>query len=262
MFTIASYINDVYIHCIREYHGTEALLQVMIGCIVLLHVEKLPITPVSNGISFSLQLRRRTPYGVSDDDRKTNKNPEVDLKDLRIKSARKDPTQRHSLLPLTMKIAALLSLFGSAAAFAPVSQTSASTTALSGWKDTGITAPVGFFDPMGFSAGKSDTIMNYYRESELKHGRVAMAACLGWFITSSGVHPAFNSELSSDPLKAAAELPLVGWLQFVLGCGAVEWLTEKIKERPGYVPGDLLGAAYWVDNSDEGWVDYQNKELK
>jgi hypothetical protein len=22
-----------------------------------------------------------------------------------------------------------------------------------------------------------------------------------------------------------------------------------------------LGAAYWVDDSDEGWVDYQNKEL-
>ena len=90
---------------------------------------------------------------------------------------------------------------------------------------------------------------------------VAMAACLGWFITAGGVHPAFNSELSSDPLEAAAQLPFVGWLQFILGCGAVEWLTEKIKARPGYVPGDILGAAYWVDNTDAGWVDYQNKEL-
>ena len=120
---------------------------------------------------------------------------------------------------------------------------------------------MGFFDPLGFSAGKSDEIMNAYRESELKHGRVAMAACLGWYITSAGVHPAFNSGLSSDPLEASQQLPFVGWLQFILGCGAVEWLAEKIKERPGYIPGDLLGAAYWVDNSDEGWVDYQNKEL-
>jgi len=135
---------------------------------------------------------------------------------------------------------------------------------LSAWKDDtiiGITAPVGFFDPMGFSEGKSDEIMTYYREAELKHGRVAMAACLGWYVTAAGVHPAFNSQLSNDPLKAAQELPLVGWIQFVLGCGAVEWLTTKIKERPGYVPGDLLGAAYWVDNSDEGWVDYQNREM-
>ena len=93
--------------------------------------------------------------------------------------------------------------------------------------------------------------MQYYREAELKHGRVAMAACLGWYLDAAGVHPAFNSELSNDPLKAMVELPAVGWLQFVLGCGAIEWLGVQIKNRPGYEPGDLLGAAYWVDNSDE-----------
>ena len=26
----------------------------------------------------------------------------------------------------------------------------------------------------------------------------------------------------------------------------------------GYKAGDVLGAAYWVDDSDGGWVDYQN----
>jgi hypothetical protein len=88
-----------------------------------------------------------------------------------------------------------------------------------------------------------------------------MAACLGWFITAGGTHPAFDGKLSSDPLEAAKELPFVAWLQFILGCGAIEWLGEKIKERPGYVPGDILGASYWVDNSDQGWVDYQNKEI-
>jgi len=132
------------------------------------------------------------------------------------------------------------------------------------WADetvVGITPPVGFFDPLGFSRGKSDEVMAMYREAELKHGRVAMAACLGWYITAAGVHPAFNSALSSNPLEAAKQLPTVGWIQFVLGCGAIEWLAQQIKDRPGYQPGDLLGAAYWVDNSDEGWVDYQNKEL-
>lgn len=164
-----------------------------------------------------------------------------------------------------MKIAPVLALIGSAAAFAPASQTRASSSTVSAWKDdtvVGILPPVGFFDPLGFASNKGDDVMSYYRESELKHGRVAMAACLGWYITASGVHPAFNSELSSDPLEAAKQLPLVGWLQFFLGCGAIEWLAEKIKERPGYVPGDLLGAAYWVDDSDEGWVDYQNKEIQ
>ena len=163
-----------------------------------------------------------------------------------------------------MKLATLFTLISSAAAFAPALKTTTSSTSLSAWKDetvVGITAPVGFFDPLGFSVGKSDETMLYYREAELKNGRVAMAACLGWFITSAGVHPAFDSSLSSDPLEAARQLPFVAWLQFILGCGAVEWLTEQIKKRPGYVAGDVLGAAYWVDNSDEGWVEYQNKEL-
>lgn len=163
-----------------------------------------------------------------------------------------------------MKISLLVALFGSAAAFAPVQQAKTSTTTLGAWKDdvvVGITAPVGFFDPFGLSAGKSDVTMAYYRESELKHCRIAMSACLGWFITSGGTHPAFSGSLSDDPVKAAVELPLVAWVQFFLGCSAVEWLTEQIKKRPGHVPGDLLGASYWVDNSDEGWVDYQNKEL-
>ena len=149
------------------------------------------------------------------------------------------------------------------AAFAPTTSLKQKTT-LSAWKDetvVGITAPVGLFDPLGLSVGKSDDVMAHYREAELKHGRVAMAACLGWYVTAAGVHPAFNSALSSDPLEAAKQLPLVGWLQFVLGCGAIEWLGEQIKQRPGYKPGDILGAAYWVDDSDEGWVDYQNKEI-
>jgi hypothetical protein len=162
-----------------------------------------------------------------------------------------------------MKVALLASLVASAAAFAP-SKTAPTSTSLNAWREdtvVGITPPVGFFDPLGLSKGQSDATMKYYREAELKHGRVAMAACLGWYLNAGGVHPAFNSALSNDPLKAMVELPAVGWLQFVLGCGAIEWLGQQIKERPGYVPGDLLGAAYWVDDSDEGWVMYQNKEI-
>jgi len=155
-------------------------------------------------------------------------------------------------------------LVSSASAFAPATSHLSKSSLSMSWADetvVGITPPVGFFDPLGFSRGKSDEVMAMYREAELKHGRVAMAACLGWYITAAGVHPAFNSALSSNPLEAAKQLPTVGWIQFVLGCGAIEWLAQQIKDRPGYQPGDLLGAAYWVDNSDEGWVDYQNKEL-
>ena len=76
-----------------------------------------------------------------------------------------------------MKIAALLSFLATASAFAPSSVQKSRSTELNAWKDetvVGITAPVGFFDPLGLSYGKSDEVMAYYREAELKHGRVAM----------------------------------------------------------------------------------------
>jgi len=163
-----------------------------------------------------------------------------------------------------MKTATFLSLVGASTAFTTPTLKTKSASSLEAWKDdtvVGITAPMGYFDPLGLSVGQSDETMNIYREAELKHGRVAMAACLGWYVTAAGVHPAFNSSLSSDPLEAAKQLPFVGWVQFVLGCGAIEWLGEQIKTRPGYVPGDLLGTAFWVDDSDEGWVGYQNREI-
>ena len=164
-----------------------------------------------------------------------------------------------------MKLSILVgfTLAAVASAFAPLQQQRTSSVRLNAWisEQVGILAPVNFFDPLGLSKNKSDDVMKHYRESELKHCRVAMAACLGWYVTAGGIHPAFNSELSTDPLQALKELPLLGWMQIFFACGAVEYLAEKIKERPGYQPGDLLGSAYWVDNSDEGWVDYQNKEL-
>mmetsp|Transcript_28500 Transcript_28500/g.43032 ORF Transcript_28500/g.43032 Transcript_28500/m.43032 type:complete len:201 (+) Transcript_28500:70-672(+) len=167
-----------------------------------------------------------------------------------------------------MKTAAiLLSTLSVASAFAP-SQNAASSCALNAAvpRETVLSEPDTtefgkIWDPLGLAEMGSDETIAWFRHSEVKHGRVAMAACLGWYLNAGGVHPAFNSALSNDPLKAMVELPAVGWVQFVLGCGAIEWLGQQIKERPGYNPGDLLGAAYWVDNSDEGWVQYQNKEL-
>jgi hypothetical protein len=38
----------------------------------------------------------------------------------------------------------------------------------------GESAPLGFFDPLGFSKSATPAQLSKYRESELKHGRVAM----------------------------------------------------------------------------------------
>lgn len=43
----------------------------------------------------------------------------------------------------------------------------------------GASAPLGFFDPLGLAKCSQETLNNY-REAELKHGRTAMLAVVGF----------------------------------------------------------------------------------
>merc|ERR1711904_142869 len=45
----------------------------------------------------------------------------------------------------------------------------------------GVTAPFGFLDPLGFASSITEGKLLFYREVEIKHGRVAMLASLGFF---------------------------------------------------------------------------------
>ena len=46
----------------------------------------------------------------------------------------------------------------------------------------GVTAPFGFFDPLGFATTITEGKLLFYREVEIKHGRVAMLASLGFLV--------------------------------------------------------------------------------
>jgi light-harvesting complex I chlorophyll a/b binding protein 1 len=56
----------------------------------------------------------------------------------------------------------------------------------------GITAPLGFFDPLGFSTDVSAGKLLFYREAELKHGRIAILASLG-ILVGEQYHPLFGN---------------------------------------------------------------------
>lgn len=125
----------------------------------------------------------------------------------------------------------------------------------------GGSAPFGVFDPLGFASKADQATMDKYRTQELKHGRVAMAAVLGWFVQLN-FHPLYDGKLSSSPLKAASEVPIQGWFQIFLAINVIEYLCLKITELPGYTPGDYLGSWEWTtDEKDEKWDKYQTKEL-
>lgn len=59
----------------------------------------------------------------------------------------------------------------------------------------GASAPLGFFDPMGFSKGPEERL-NAYREAELKHGRTAMLAVVGFLTQVSLLFDVFFLVLS------------------------------------------------------------------
>ena len=58
----------------------------------------------------------------------------------------------------------------------------------------GISAPFGYFDPAGLGKKVSEQRAKYFRECELKHGRVAMLAAFG-FPVAEHFHPLFGGNI-------------------------------------------------------------------
>jgi hypothetical protein len=71
----------------------------------------------------------------------------------------------------------------------------------------GITGPTGFFDPLGFSNNIPEGKLLFYREVELKHGRVAMLASLG-ILVGEQFHPLFGGNIDVPSYIAFQETPL------------------------------------------------------
>jgi len=87
-----------------------------------------------------------------------------------------------------------------------------------GW--AGVTAPLGFFDPVGFTTSCNEGKLLFYREVEVKHGRVAMLASLG-FLVGEQFHPLFGGNIDVPSLVAFQETPLQNFWPAVVAAIAV-----------------------------------------
>ena len=81
----------------------------------------------------------------------------------------------------------------------------------------GISGPLDFFDPAGFCSAEnvSEGKIRFYREVELKHGRVAMLASLG-FIVGEQFHPFFGGNIDVPSYVAFQQTPLQTFFPGVL----------------------------------------------
>merc|ERR1712151_61030 len=95
--------------------------------------------------------------------------------------------------------------------------------------ELGVQPPAGFWDPVGFTKDGDAAAFKRRRAVELKHGRVSMYACIGYFVpeyTKFGgyLSPSMGIKFSDVPngLGAFSKVPVFGWLQIVAFCGFIE----------------------------------------
>eukprot|EP00613_Pedinella_sp_CCMP2098_P023830 CAMPEP_0171713568 /NCGR_PEP_ID=MMETSP0991-20121206/17809_1 /TAXON_ID=483369 /ORGANISM="non described non described, Strain CCMP2098" /LENGTH=244 /DNA_ID=CAMNT_0012304207 /DNA_START=26 /DNA_END=760 /DNA_ORIENTATION=- len=206
-----------------------------------------------------------------------------------------------------------LALFGSASAFTPIARFATTTSLASNVDSDGLTtafdvpegwtpvingwapdeaafayglpgalAPMGNFDPLGLSKGKSLDEMKYFREAEVTHGRVAMLGTLG-FLVGENFHPLFGLDgkeiLSIDSLtEVRVAFPLFFELLAVLIAGAelnraiYGWISPTDRGTTGvegntlrddYYPGDIGFDPMGLKPKDAvEFAEIQTKELQ
>lgn len=125
-----------------------------------------------------------------------------------------------------MKTTLFALLAGSAAAFAPASQKVASTTSLQAFADeAGALPPLGFWDPLGLCTSQEK--FDKFREVELKHGRVAMLAVLGYVIPeffrfNYEISPGLNTQDVPNGIEALYTIAPAGIIQIIFLIGFVD----------------------------------------
>jgi hypothetical protein len=137
----------------------------------------------------------------------------------------------------------------------------------------GVSAPMGFFDPWGFSTKVSAGRLLFYREAELKHGRVCMLATLG-IVVAERFHPLFGGNIDVPAYIAFQETPLqTFWVITLLAIGLLELPSIKTfnypdplqmwsLEDPNRIPGDFGFDPLGLKPKDPRLLkEMQNKEL-
>merc|ERR1711968_65011 len=118
----------------------------------------------------------------------------------------------------------------------------------------GLTGPLGFFDPLGFCSADDITEgkIKFYREVELKHGRVGMLAALG-FVVGENFHPLFGGDIDVPAYLAFQQTPLqTFWPAVVFAIAIPEIFSVFTFETPALFSGALTGKAGmpWTIRSD------------
>ena len=145
-----------------------------------------------------------------------------------------------------MKSVVVASLVASAAAFAPAKQAASSTAVKAFENEVGAQLPLGFWDPLGMVADGDEGRFERLRYTEIKHGRIAMLAVVGYLTTEAGIRLPGRIDFRGDDFAdipsgyAALEtIPFLGNIQLLCFIGALEVFVMRDFAGVAEFPGDL-----------------------
>jgi len=132
-------------------------------------------------------------------------------------------------------------------------------------EDAGVLPPTGFWDPLGLAKNIDESTYNNYRTAELKHGRVAQLAVVGYIAAEIARFPGaidldgttFNA--IPNGVAALSTIPAFGWFQ--IGASIGYWEIFGWKQVPGSFPGNF-GFYNGKDLSAEELTTLRTKELQ
>mmetsp|Transcript_139596 Transcript_139596/g.197662 ORF Transcript_139596/g.197662 Transcript_139596/m.197662 type:complete len:435 (-) Transcript_139596:67-1371(-) len=110
--------------------------------------------------------------------------------------------------------------------------------------ELGVTLPLKYFDPLGLSKDGDADEFRRRRCAEIKNGRVAMWACMGYIVPEYFRWPGYCSPSSDlkftdipNGIQALYKLPAEGWAQIAVFIGFLELFPGR--QEKDAIPGDL-----------------------
>lgn len=114
------------------------------------------------------------------------------------------------------------------------------------------------FDPLDLATMGSDETLAFFRHAEIKHGRVAMAAMVGFLFHINHIHfpgmlsptygVSFESLSQMGPFEAWNSIPLLGQLQIVWTIAGLEHASECLNPAGHYTKGGTPGDMKFLKN--------------
>jgi hypothetical protein len=161
----------------------------------------------------------------------------------------------------TMKFTIVAALIASASAFAPQSS-QPSTIQLNGaagkaafGNELGAQVPLGFWDPLGLTDDADQANFDRLRWVELKHGRIAMLAVVGYLVTYAGIRFPGAEDIPAG-FAALDNLPGMVWAQLVATWAMMEAANQSQAVAPWGYGSNAASAAEFKGDFRNGALDF------